>query len=222
LQRGNVIWLSHALDSKTPAYRGGPSLVHVRDKRMDAGDHCNSSYLMLPNHVGTHVDVPRHFMAEGAAVDDYAASQWVFSRAIVLETRQRSFDVLTADDLMIPRDADRDADMVLVRTHFEEHRGTDQYWSQQFPIHPNVADRIVEEFPKIRAFGVDTLSIGSPLNREFNHALHRKLLSRGILIFEDLKLTDIPDSGLSQVVALPLRVVGIDGAPCSIIGWLAT
>ncbi|MFH1985461.1 MAG: hypothetical protein ABIL58_26795 [Pseudomonadota bacterium] len=44
----------------------------------------------------------------------------------------------------------------------------------------------------------------------------------GIRIFEDLSFAGL-DVGavLDQVVALPLRVVDGDGAPCTVIGFLA-
>ncbi|MFQ5932833.1 MAG: cyclase family protein, partial [Nitrospiraceae bacterium] len=63
----------------------------------------------------------------------------------------------------------------------------------------------------IRLVGIDYLSIeafDAP-----GHPVHRLLLGAGIVILEGLNLTGV-DSGVFELLCLPLPARGIDGAPC--------
>ena len=62
----------------------------------------------------------------------------------------------------------------------------------------------------VRLVGVDYLSVGS-----FKHGgnyVHKKLLSGGIWIIEGLNLSNVM-FGKYDLICLPLRIVGGDGAP---------
>lgn len=215
------IWLSHALSPNTPAYRGGQSLVVLNEKRIKAGDTCNSSFFLMPNHLGTHVDAPFHFLEDTRTVTDYGAHEWVFTKPVILGIRTEHPAVISQDEVIFPEHSDLACDLVLIRTGFEKFRQETKYWNEQAPFHPDLALKLTETFPNLKAIGVDTISISSPSNREFGKEIHRRLLSRGIRIFEDLALADIPTTGLQTVIALPLRISGLDGAPCSIIAQVA-
>jgi arylformamidase len=81
----NWILLSHILSLDTPAYGGdeGLSIGKVRD--MDKGDSCNASHLSFSNHLGTHVDAPRHFVVDGKSVDHYHPQDWMFNKPLIID-----------------------------------------------------------------------------------------------------------------------------------------
>ena len=62
----------------------------------------------------------------------------------------------------------------------------------------------------VRLVGVDYLSIEQ--FHSGHHRTHRTLLERGIVIVEGLDLS-APASGPYELRCLPLRLVGLDGAP---------
>lgn len=215
-----MVWLSYPMSPYTPAYNGGQSLGFTPVKCMDSGDHCNSANLTMPNHLGTHVDAPKHFVKNGMSVDDYEPADWQFLRPTLVDVRDKDCEVLTPDMLALSGNINNETDLLLIRTGFGAYRGQERYWAQQFPYHPSLADFLIDSFPNLKAIGVDTISISSPKNRPFGHEVHRRLLGNNIRIFEDLKLNDLDDAALVSVLALPLRVVGIDGAPCTVVGWV--
>ena len=62
----------------------------------------------------------------------------------------------------------------------------------------------------VRLVGIDYLSIEQ--FHSGHHRTHRTLLERGIVIVEGLDLSE-PPSGPYELRCLPLRLVGLDGAP---------
>ena len=114
-----------------------------------------------------------------------------------------------------------DADLVLLKTGFEVHRESNEYWEKAPGYAPELADFLKQRFKSFRAIGMDTISISSYQHRELGHEAHNAFLRNGFRIFEDLALKDIQvDTVLSKVIALPLRFEHSDGAPCTIIGWV--
>ena len=63
----------------------------------------------------------------------------------------------------------------------------------------------------MRTVGVDYLSVGA-FREESGRETHRVLLGAGIWIIEGLNLADV-EPGEYEMICLPLRLVGSDGAP---------
>jgi arylformamidase len=66
-----------------------------------------------------------------------------------------------------------------------------------------------------RVVGVDYLSVGG-FNNSDGPEIHRVLLSNGVWIIEGLDLTNAP-AGSVEMICLPLRITGCDGAPARAI-----
>jgi kynurenine formamidase len=64
---------------------------------------------------------------------------------------------------------------------------------------------------------MDWISVSSFQHREEGRIAHRELLGAGWRLFEDLSLAIVPVGLIHTVLALPLRIDGGDGAPCTII-----
>ena len=60
------IWLSHTLNPNTEGYRGEKSLRIRKVSKISKGDSSNSINFSMHNHLGTHVDVPFHFLNDGS------------------------------------------------------------------------------------------------------------------------------------------------------------
>ena len=75
----NVIFLSHAINKQTPLYGGKKSIILKRVKSIKKKDSCNTMHWSFPNHIGTHIDVPLHFMERGLSVTDFRPKNWIFT-----------------------------------------------------------------------------------------------------------------------------------------------
>jgi len=69
---------------------------------------------------------------------------------------------------------------------------------------------VIESLPPLLLFGTDFASVDPPDSTAF--ATHHALARRGTVILEGLDLSAVPD-GEYQLIALPLRLVGMDGSP---------
>jgi kynurenine formamidase len=82
------------------------------------------------------------------------------------------------------------------------------------------ASYLAENFPQLRALGLDTISLASMQHLAEGLEAHRVLLGgkgRRFLIVEDMNL-DWDLSQLRLVMAVPLFVEGVDSAPCTVLG----
>lgn len=221
----NTIWLSHPLDSKTPAYGNGVGFTIKRDKKMDCGDSCNTATINIPNHLGTHVDAPRHFVSNGKSVDQYLPTEWIFNDPVVLDIDCKVSHIIDAECFnnnlnKINIKNKQNIDLVLFRTGFEKLRYQDDYWQHNPSFAPDLAEQLLKIFPSLKAIGMDSLSLTGFQEREMGREAHREFLGKGIRVFEDMSLHNIKSAfSLKIVIALPLIYEAADGAPCTILGF---
>ncbi len=218
---GRPVWLSHPLDESTPAYGGGAGFEREPVSRIALGGTANSSRWSFPNHLGTHLDAPRHFFDGGATVSDYGAESWIFQRPVLV-------DVPCADDQLFgPAELEgkvpAGCDLLLVRTGFERHRGEERYWARNPGPSAALGAWLRERHPSVRALGLDVISVTARAHREEGRESHRALLDparpgKPIIAIEDMALAAAPAT-LTQVMVLPLQVRDADGGPCTVLGW---
>lgn len=213
------IWLSYVLGPDTPGYAGASGLEVERKSSIAEGCASNSVRLGLSNHLGTHVDAPLHFIAEGRSVDTYAAGDWIFTRPWVAELAVAPatlVDVAAVDTALIA--VPTDVDLLLFRTGHGRCRGTDAYWRDGPGLAAELGMHLLARFPRLRAIGLDTISLTSYQHRDEGRRAHREFLGAGLRVFEDLALGEIAQGSQPlQVIALPMRFEAADGAPCSIV-----
>ena len=217
--RARWIYLSHPLSAATPMYGGDGAMELIPLKQISLGDTANTTRLAMPTHIGSHVDAPRHFIAEGRTVDDYAASDWVFEHPMVVDASVGEATLIDAVRFAAAFPVSRaDADLLLVRTGAEALRGHDAFWRSGPGLSADGAQWLVDRFPSLRALGLDSISLSSFAHRDEGRAAHRILLGRDIRLFEDLDLRNA-DSGrpFRRVIALPVRLAQGDGAPVTMI-----
>jgi kynurenine formamidase len=215
----SFVWLSHILTNDTPLYGGGSGISVKQEKAIELGDSCNTSVLTMPSHAGTHVDSPYHFLANGKRVDQYAPEDWFFNCPHVIFFSASPGQLITPEDIPLPKQLDEATDMLLLRSGFESYRGTDVYWEAGPGLAPELAEFLITKCPKLRAIGMDFISISSLKHREKGRMAHKEFLQREILIFEDMRLSELQTHAhLQKVIALPLRFAKADGAPVTVIG----
>jgi kynurenine formamidase len=208
--------------------------VEQRDSIGD-GSPLNSFGVWFANHLGTHIDAPYHFNPSGMRIVDFPITSYVFDAPLVVEVPKDDTEYVTRADLVPWAGALAHCDLVLLRTGFWRHRFTDPVrYAQRNPgLAGDAARYLLDHCSRLRAVGIDAVSIEFEAHYGHEFAAHRALLcddDRPMLIIEDVDLSF--DGGsehaaggtrnrLVRVTALPLFIEGIDASPCSVLGELA-
>jgi kynurenine formamidase len=209
-----IKFLSHSISEESPTY-GNKNAAQIEAlSSISEGDTANSSkWTFQTNHIGTHIDFPKHFCNEGKSLSDYPADFWIFNRIGYLKSDLDSFEK-NIQNLPI------DLEILLWESGFGKFRGEEIYWSQQLVIPSHFADLIRKRFPYLRAFGFDMISLTSQLNKTEGKKAHTKFLcEHQIIVIEDMKL-NLTNHMLKQLIISPWQIEDADGAPCTILGVL--
>jgi arylformamidase len=177
-------------------------ISHALD--MEQGDPCTVSLLELGAHTGTHMDAPRHFVRGGLGIDDMPLDAPIGS-ARVIPIRDRKS--IRTDELV--RHSIRRGERVLFKTRNSgQCWNTDHFVEDFVYLSASAAQYLVER--QVRLVGVDYLSVGG--FRADGVETHQALLQAGIWIIEGLNLKRVRP-GRVQLICLPLKIAGGDGAP---------
>lgn len=207
------VYLSYFLNAETPVYGGAENaFVIEKTNQISKGDNSNNMHLSFPNHIGTHIDFPIHFSANGLTCSDYPPSFWIFRKIGFLEC---SVDEIESHLLDLPNDIEA----LILKTGFGTKRMEREYWAEQPVIPAYLADVLKDRFPGLRLFGFDLISLTSKLNREEGRKAHLQfLIEREILVLEDMNLRSLDFNPEFMIIA-PLQVSSADGVPCNVIAF---
>ncbi|PRY43169.1 kynurenine formamidase [Geodermatophilus tzadiensis] len=214
----DVVDLSHPLDDDTPVYPGDP-VARFSPATTVAADGYNVLHVRMGSQTGTHVDAPYHFLEDGPRIDEIPLEHCL-GPAVVADVRGKPphgriewADLAPWVDRLAP------GRILLLRTGWDEHWGTDAYFDHPY-LTGEAAARVVDA--GVRTVGLDALSLdetvlgGEPAD---GFAAHLAVLGAGGVIVENLRdLGRVP--AVDPVVSvLPLRLAGADGAPVRAVAF---
>jgi arylformamidase len=195
---------------KTPVYEGDAPMKFDFLKDMRKGDKLTLSVYSMGAHSGTHIDAPMHFITTGAPVNEVPLNPLI-GAARVLEVAD---GVQSIDAVELNRHDWKSAKRILFRT-----RSSVRGWMDSAAFHrdfafiaPDAAQLLADA--GVVMVGVDYISaeqFGAPAPRT-----HQILLGRGIPIVEGLDLRPV-QAGDYDVIVLPMKVAGHEGAPARAI-----
>lgn len=173
------------------------------------GDRSTVSQLSMGTHTGTHVDAPKHFLPEAEGVETLDP-EVLIGPCLVLDVREAARRGDIGPDDLAPA-FQRKARRIILRTGTLEEQMVKGF-SKRFPGLTVASVKAAVE-QGVRLIGIDAMSI------EIYHApgapTHHALLEARVIIIENLLLKDVPQ-GQYDLIALPLRIQGGDGAPARV------
>jgi arylformamidase len=168
------------------------------------GDACNLSQISTSAHIGTHMDAPRHFLADGKGIETMPITATI-GPARVIEIQDP--DRIPIHELE-PHHLAK-GERVLFKTRNSSHHWKTHDFQEQFVYIPKDTAHYLAKC-EVQTVGVDYLSVGG--YKIDSAETHRALLSAGIWIIEGLNLEQV-EPGNYELICLPLKIVGSDGAP---------
>jgi arylformamidase len=189
-------------------YEGDPDVRIELAQSLARGDMANVTRLDMGAHTGTHIDAPAHFIEGGAGVDAIPLDVLTGRAQVVDATHVRGhIDAEALAALPIAADIER----VLFKTTNSRLWDLDRFSADYIALAADAADRLAARGVKL--VGIDYLSIAP---KDDAVTPHRTLLEAGVIIVEGLDLREVPP-GAYELICLPLRIVGRDGAPARAI-----
>ncbi len=193
-----------------PTWPGDPKFSMNLASSIAKGGVVNLTHLDMGAHTGTHMDAPVHFYRDGSGVDELPLEALIGPcRVFDLTgiTSHISAATLEACDL-------KKVTRALFKTRNSRHwANNDTEFDKNFiSLTGDAAMYLVHS--GVTLVGVDYLSVEAYDSK--THPVHDTLLGAGVVIIEALNLSDV-SAGDYELIALPLKLKGADGAPARVV-----
>jgi arylformamidase len=213
-------FLTHPIDSKTPSYGNRTPIILKDITRISDGDTANTTDIHFTNnHIGTHVDVPKHFYENGKTITNLNPEEWIFQKVSLIDITCTSAMLISVENIRMSH-LKPDVDFLIIRTSYGQRRNEESYWSDYPGIAPDACSYLRESFPTLRGIGFDFISLTSPKFKEEGKAAHRILLDdstgRFVLIVEDMKIDHLTEAPFILCVS-PLLIQDGNGGPATVL-----
>ena len=185
-------------------YPGNPEIEITLQQAVAKGAGANVSAIRFGSHTGTHVDAARHFFDDGQPVDKIPLERLIgpaLLAGFADDVRAIGAAELKVHDI-------RGHKRILLRTRNSALLSQKEFARDYTYLAPDGAEYLVDN--GVEVVGIDYLSIEQ--FHSGHHRTHRTLLAKSVVILEGLDLS-VPPPGEYQLICLPLRIEGCDGAP---------
>lgn len=206
LKRGALYDVTLNVEPGIPLWPEDSALELSPVRSLDRGDSYTLSRICLSVHTGSHVDAPAHFIAGGNGVDGLDMQALIGSAHLyqLPAVKEISWEVLEGQEM-------EGVERLLLGTDNSRllHRGG---FSPDYTyLTEDAAHYLVDRGVKL--VGIDYLSVDRYAEKS---PVHEILLRAGVVILESIDLSGIPPGGY-ELICLPLKLVGADGAPARVI-----
>ena len=190
-------------------YPGNPEIRIELQQAIARGAGANVSSIAFGSHTATHVDAQKHFRDDGITVDHLSLDDLIGPALVV--RFDDSVKAISRKDLG-SRNLTGHRRVLFATRNSRLQRETADFVPDYTFVAPDAAEYLVDI--GVRLVGVDYLSIEQ--FHSGHHRTHHTLLDKAVIIIEGLQLQDVPE-GEYELVCLPLKIVGCDGAPARAI-----
>lgn len=204
------------VDLTLPLYHGMRG-VEIHPHTSIASEGYNTTNLNLYSHAGTHMDALRHFLDDGATIDQWDLQRCVGPALVLDLTHKAPNSLITMADLAAYTEQIEAGARLLLRTDWDTHANLPDYRTHFPRISREVAQWLVER--GVWLVGVQTPSVASLADRAELRDVHQILLRGQIVIVECLAHLDQLPAKVT-FIALPLKVKAGDGSPVRAIALL--
>jgi kynurenine formamidase len=222
-----IIELSHVFGPNMATYTPGEAPTVEPMVTVEA----NGFYIQrwnFPEHCGTHMDIPAHFIADGETVDNYAPSSF-FSPAVVIDISEKA---ASDDDAMLEladieaweaANGEIPAGAVVAMysgwdsrwSDLEAFRNADADGAQHYPGFSGEAAQFLVSERDIHGIAVDTLSLDIGASTTFD--VHVTILGAGKFGLENVANLGSMVGRSATIISLPPRYEAGSGGPCRIV-----
>jgi kynurenine formamidase len=224
-----VVDLTHTINAQVPTYElAAKPAYRVKTVATIDKDGYFAREISLPEHFGTHLDAPAHFVQGMWTVDQIPAERLIAPLAVIdvsANVKGNADYQISVEDIaawehvhgQIPLNS-----VVMTRTGWDsrwnsvkDYRNADSKGVMHFPGYSEDAAHFLVEGRKVLGIGIDTLSIDYGPSKDF--PVHQYDLRHSVYQLENVANLDHAPASGGIVTVAPMKLEGGSGAPVRIL-----
>jgi len=202
-----ILDLTREVKNDTKVFPGSPLPKFITWTKMDVHSY-DSEVIFMSTHTGTHMDAPSHFVRHVSSIDKIAVSRFI-SNAILIKIKKGSNQLITASEIEASNVSIKEGDSIVFSTLWENEVDKDYFFSDNPGLAEDAAKYLVNK--KVNAVCIDSPSIDR--GSDNNYPVHKILLSKEILVVENLCNLGKLNSQYFTLIITPLKLFGASGSP---------
>lgn len=199
----DIVDLSEPLYNGMAVYPGDHKFKLEKTVDIEAGGY-NLSCLHMSLHTGTHLDFPLHFIKSGEDAWKFGIDRFI-GRVFVCDIKPGALMQIDIDPEILS--GVRQGDILIIHTGWDKMTGDKEYYT----THPYLTEDAIDTLIKlpVKAVGFD---FPSPDRPGSGFPAHKKILGKGILIYENLKNVSLLIGKEYVFHGVPQNIKGAEGS----------
>ena len=202
-----ILDLTREISTDTKVFPGSPLPKFITWNKMEIHNY-HSEVVFMSTHTGTHMDAPSHFVTGVSSIDQIPVNRFI-SRAILVKISKTSDELITADEIEASKIKILEGNSVVFSTSWENEVDNDYYFNHSPGLSEDAAEYLIDK--RVNAVCIDSPSIDR--GSDINFPVHKLLLSKDILIVENLCNLSKIDNQNFTLIMMPLKLSGASGSP---------
>jgi kynurenine formamidase len=162
---------------------------------------------------GTHVDAPYHFDNGTPKIDELELTKFIGEALVIDCSFVTAREAITLDKVRTQLENQAIPKMVLFKTNWDRFYGTDEYFNNPY-LDADLVKYLLEQ--NVTCFGIDAINVDETPDEThpgIGFPVHHLIANAAGVISENLTNLNAIDFEKPIVSLLPMKFVGIDGAP---------
>jgi arylformamidase len=202
-----ILDLTREVRNDTKVFPGSPSPKFIIWTKMDVHNY-DSEVMFMSTHTGTHMDAPSHFVSDASSIDKISVRRFI-SNAVLIKIKKGSNQLITADEIEASNVSIMEGVTIVFSTLWENKVSKAYFFSHSPGLAEDAAKYLINK--KVNAVCIDSPSVDRGSDSSFS--VHKLLLSREILVVENLCNLNKLSSQYFTLIMTPLKLFGASGSP---------
>ena len=197
----NKIWdISPALRTDLPVWPGDTPFQSETTWEIADGCPVKVSKITMSTHTGAHCDAPSHYGTDGKAIDQVDLTTYIGACRVIH---------LQGIRLIQPDHLKDHLNVLPPRVLFRTYATSPVAWDNSFACISATTINLLAQYG-VRLIGIDTPSLDPQDSKTLD--AHHAVETHGMAILEGIILDDVSE-GDYELIALPLKLAGLDASP---------
>ncbi|HSB56697.1 MAG TPA: cyclase family protein [Nitrosopumilaceae archaeon] len=206
----SLIDLTMRISPQLPSFPGSPQSQFITWAKNKV-DGYNLELIFLSSHSGTHIDAPFHFIDKGLKIDEIPLERFVCD-AILFRIKKGPNQPITKSDIIkFERKHGKilNHSTIIFSTGWYRNLPKKDYFKSNPGLSADAAKYLAAK--RLNLVGIDSPSID--LGKDSKFPVHHILLSKDVLVVENLCNLEKISEMYFKLIVLPLNLKGATGSP---------